>query len=396
MLPTLPDHLANRPRSGALDDIGAGLGASTPPYVSIKGNRFTLVDAVGNKIPVQTFDPQIGGYIDVVLVAGNRHTSQVYYEAEFNPAAAEFQPPDCWSDNGVAPSVNAMKPQHVTCDGCPKAEWGSDVSKATGRGIPACGQYKKLAVIFSDPDVAGDMVFLLRVPPNSIKPLRSYVQQIAKMQVQGRQLDTTDLITRVYFDVGPNGNQLGTLGFKAIDFVDSETLEVVDKVVAETASLDLLLGRNDRPRTGALPAPAPAAAQASIGQVIGATMVGPTAGRATAWRNAQNEMASFAAAQATQAVDKSGPAPGFFPAAQPAAPVKGKRGRPKAASAAQASPSVQPSPRPAPFAPQVVQNAPAPAPEPPAAAPTPAQGGIVAAPAPDAALTAQLNALFGR
>lgn len=423
-IPNLPDHLRNRARGTALDDVGAGLGTSVPPYVSLKGNRFTLIDAAGTKIPVQTFDPQMGAVIDVVIVAGNKNTSRIYYAKDWDPSAIEFQPPDCWSDNGVAPSVNASSPQHPTCAGCPMSEWGSDVSKATGRGIPACSQYKKLAVVFADPDVAGDMVFLIRVPPNSIKPLRSYVQQIAKMQVQGRQLDTTDLITRIYFDVGPNGNQLGTLGFRALDFIDPDTLEVVDKVLGEPASLDLLLGRNDRPRQMALTAPAAAPAVALPPQQFQPQPGGPP-GIMPQGQQGWTGPAAFPPQQAPQqfmAPQQQAPAQAAQPGGEPAAaPRKRGAGRPR--KNAQQAPQQAPQqatapvmtspPQQAPFQPpppaqqqaqpapqQLAQPGGAPFQPPPPAQPPmqPAQppGGIVNAPPPDAAITTQLNALFGR
>lgn len=419
-IPNLPDHLRNRARGTALDDVGAGLGTSVPPYVSLKGNRFTLIDAAGTKIPVQTFDPQMGAVIDVVIVAGNKNTSRIYYAKDWDPSAIEFQPPDCWSDNGVAPSVNASSPQHPTCAGCPMSEWGSDVSKATGRGIPACSQYKKLAVVFADPDVAGDMVFLIRVPPNSIKPLRSYVQQIAKMQVQGRQLDTTDLITRIYFDVGPNGNQLGTLGFRALDFIDPDTLEVVDKVLGEPASLDLLLGRNDRPRQAALTAPAAAPAVALPPQQFQPQPGGPPGVMPQGQQGWTAPPVAFPGAFG--APPQQAPAQAAQPGGEPAAaPRKRGAGRPR--KNAQQAPQQAPQqatapvmtspPQQAPFQPpppaqqqaqpapqQLAQPGGAPFQPPPPAQPPmqPAQprGGIVNAPPPDAAITTQLNALFGR
>lgn len=247
-----PSHLLTRAGRGATDDVASGLGVNAPPYVSIKGNRFTLVDAAGTKIPVNTFDPQSGPYIDVIILAGNKNTSRIFYAHDFDPSALEFQPPDCWSDNGIAPSVNAMTPQHPTCATCPQAEWGAETSKQTGRGIPACGAYKKMAVLMADPDLAGDMPFLIRVPPNSLKPLRTYVQQVAKVKLGDRMLDTPDIITRISF----KPDELGTLMFKAMDYVDPETMEVSDKILQDTTSLDILLGRNDRPRTAAIAPPA--------------------------------------------------------------------------------------------------------------------------------------------
>src|SRR5260370_511852 len=96
-----PAYLARRAAAGVSDDLTSGLGVSAPPYISIMGGRFTLIDAAGNKIPVQTFDPKIGLYVDVIIIAINKEISRIYYAEPFNPGATEFKPPDCWSDNGV-------------------------------------------------------------------------------------------------------------------------------------------------------------------------------------------------------------------------------------------------------------------------------------------------------
>ena len=68
--------------------------------------RFTLVDASNNEIPVPTFDPKIGVYLDAAIIDVNEHMSRMYYIKDYDPGTAGA-PPDCWSDNGVAASIGA-------------------------------------------------------------------------------------------------------------------------------------------------------------------------------------------------------------------------------------------------------------------------------------------------
>lgn len=286
----LPAHLANRSnRRSVASAVVANIPSGSPPHVSIKGNRFTLVDAGGDSEPVTTADPKTGlPYLDCVIVDALERPSRIYYEKPYDPTAGTFAPPDCWSDNGVAPSRTASNPQHVTCGGCPKAVWGSATSRVSGKGVPACSQNQKLALVIPGDDV----VFLLRVPPNSLAPLATFLKKF-----RGQPFAEGDVTTRISFEP----DTLGTLTFRATGHIDQETMAFCDKVLAAKAT-DELVGRLDLPREGAVALPsAPAAAQ------ITQTPTNPT--------------------------PAANPAPA--PASQAAEPVPaGRRGRKKAESTA--------------------------------------------------------------
>jgi len=51
----LPDYIQNRQSRGLAARVSQNLGTSSPPYLSIMGNRFTLVDAAGNEQPIPTY-----------------------------------------------------------------------------------------------------------------------------------------------------------------------------------------------------------------------------------------------------------------------------------------------------------------------------------------------------
>ncbi len=245
----LPAHLLNRASRNLAGQLAASLPTGSVPYVSIKGSRFTLYDAAGNEQQVGAMSPDVGLYLDLCVVDSNPHISKVYYAKAFDPNA-EGEQPDCYSDNGIGASAQALHPQSASCKTCPHNEWGSSVSKQTGKPTKACNDVQKVAVA-----VPGfpDKIFLLRIPPASLKWLGKYVQEVGSISAGGRKVDVSDLITRVYFAK----DQVGVLNFSPVAFVDAETAETGDKAVNLKAT-DLLVGKNDRPFTGEIGLPPPA------------------------------------------------------------------------------------------------------------------------------------------
>lgn len=245
--PQLPAFLQNRLSKRLAENLIGNLGAGSPAYVSIQGNRFTLIDSVGDEEAVATYDPKIGPYLDCVIIDANDHISKIYYGVAFDPNAASYGPPACFSDNGIAPSRNASEPQSPTCASCPKAIWGSATSKVSGKGIPACQTVQKLAIAIPGDDV----VFLLRVPPNSLSNFREY-----DLKFRGQQTDISDVITRVSFEL----QGMGTLMFMAVNYID-ETFFAFREAILQEKKTDALIGRLDQPIQGLLTAPAPSTVQ---------------------------------------------------------------------------------------------------------------------------------------
>jgi hypothetical protein len=242
----LPDYLQNSNLPDFTDRLGANLGTGTPPYVSIQGQRFTLIDSVGDTEPVVTVDPKTGvPYLDCVIIDAGDHPSKIYFGHAFDPGAQSYSPPKCWSDNGVAPSVNCSEPQAVSCaadptgvHGCKLAVWGSATSKVTGKGVPACGKYQKLALLIPGDDVE----FLLRVPPNSLENLRAYNNKF-----KGHAFTVRDVVTRISFEAGG----IGTLTFSGLGFIDEATAKQRNEVLIAKKT-DALVGRGDKPRVLAI------------------------------------------------------------------------------------------------------------------------------------------------
>ena len=350
----LPAYLTNRRGLQLADTLAPLLVTGQPAHISIRQNRFRLVDGAGNEKPINEL------HLDVVIVGTNKHMSKIYYGTGYDPENSA--PPDCWSDNGSAPSSRAANPQAQTCAICPKNVWGSDVSKMTGKPTKACNDVMKLAVVVPSDD--NDLVYLLRIPPATLKHLGKYVQTIAANMIGARRADPSDVVTRLTFDAQTQG----VLNFTPVSMIDEQTCVFVDGLDAEK----------------------------QIVPVVGGNDVPIAAGRV------QTQVPGLAApvAPVTQL-----PPPNPFPAPQEAAPAPRKRGpKPKnqqaqeptpAPAAAPFMPSTPQGAAPHPFTPEepaipsFLQRNPTPAP-----APQPQGFGLAQGSAPDAGLAAALDAAF--
>jgi hypothetical protein len=226
----VPAHILARQKRDLVGAAVGGITVGSPAHISIKDNRFTLVDDAGNEKPMQTL------HLDLCVIDANPSVSKIYFDPRipFVPGGDNPNPPICWSDNGIGASAQASQPQNTSCQLCPHNAWGSAKSKATGADVKACNDVKKLAVLV--PGIA--MVFLLRIPPASLKNWGKYCNTLA-----GHGVDLPDALTRLEFE------SQGILKFQPMGYVDAPTAALTDKVIAAKGS-DQLVGKNDRPWGG--------------------------------------------------------------------------------------------------------------------------------------------------
>jgi hypothetical protein len=212
-----------------------GIGGRRPPHISIMGNEFALVDALGNRSAV----PE--KYIDVTVLAINQHKSKMYF-----PDAYDIKKPGipvCFSDNGIGPSVESPEPQHATCAGCPRDVWGTRIS-ALGKPVKACSDYKKIAVFTSH---RPEMAFLLSIPPGSWKSWKQYCGYFGANGV-----DLYELVTRITFaGTGLLHFEPATSGGKPVWMPKSFGAWYAKGL--EEKKWDDLIGLNDRPIDAAVP-----------------------------------------------------------------------------------------------------------------------------------------------
>jgi hypothetical protein len=238
--PQVPAYLLNTGIPDFTDRLGASLGTRAQPYLSIEGDRFTLVDATGDTRPVLTRDAKTGDpYVDCVIIDTGDHESKIYYGRAYDPKAESFSPPACWSDNGIAPSTNCSEPQAISCtpdptgqNGCKWAVWGSGRAREGSKVVPpACAKYQKLALLIPGEEIQ----FLLRVPPNSLVELANY-----NGKFKGHAFSMPDVTTRISL-------RDKTLFFAGLGFISEETAKLRNQILLAKKT-DVLVGRGDKPR----------------------------------------------------------------------------------------------------------------------------------------------------
>ena len=233
----LPDYLRDIPSSGIAERALEGLGSSMPPHISIRGNEFTLIDATKNEIQVDT------KYLDVNIADVSDVLCKQYFGKEY--VDGDDNPPMCWSSNGVGPSSQAMQPQARTCAECKWNVKGSATSKLSGAAIKACRDEKYTAVFPIGENLPAEMLFRLKVTPGSFNNWTAYIERCIS-----NRADISHLVTRLTFEPKKNG----VLMFAPQSYINADSAALLKKARAAKAT-DVLVGRNDRPRTAALPAP---------------------------------------------------------------------------------------------------------------------------------------------
>jgi hypothetical protein len=108
---------------------------------------------------------------------------RLYYDSRYDPT--KIVGPKCFAiaaiQHGMGPAKNVEAPEHTTCEGCPKNEWGSATNGGKGK---ACRETRRLLVIPADSigsvaAVQTAEIAALRPPVTSLKNYASYVQTIA-------------------------------------------------------------------------------------------------------------------------------------------------------------------------------------------------------------------------
>lgn len=251
---TQPSIYARRLGIGeaAIADLGPGM----HPRISIAGGHFTLIDAGGIKHPWPHLQ------LPVVIIGANPKKSKIYFENGYDPNTME--PPTCYSDNGVAPSMNATRKMARTCAECELNAWGSDTS-FRGKASKACADKKKLAVIVLG-DPSGTGAYELQIPPATLKNLTTYNAHISGKNTpdNSRKADLSDVVTTITFVQ----DQVGVLQFNETCWLSCigpnnqyfqngapdgglEIAQRIDEII-DSGVIEDLVGMNDKPWSGTL------------------------------------------------------------------------------------------------------------------------------------------------
>jgi hypothetical protein len=267
----LPAHLradANQARTVA-KEFSAGVTAGFPIIsyrgkvwrVRKSGEEVAYVDRKGNPLP----------NIQIVLVRSNPQPSKTYYKGKY--AEGDSAPPTCWSSDGVKPDAAVKEKQHNVCATCPRNAWGSRMTEAGKKGRE-CSDVRRMVVAFYSELVkkgADAHMFLMRVPPASLNPLKDYVEKA----LAPADIHPYAVVTEVGFDAQASHPKLTFRVAEDDDdnaiFLDAEHYELI-KQLRESEDVHRILseepeyaeagttGGDDGSATAAEETPAPASA----------------------------------------------------------------------------------------------------------------------------------------
>lgn len=218
----IPAHIASRigKESKLSVAMAGGISSGGGPRISIKGGRFRVVED-GTEEVIETVD------LNAVIVGANPRLSKTFYLKPWTPDA-EPTNPDCYSMDGVRPDAGAPSPQHAQCVDCQHNAWGSKITP-NGQQVKACVDQKRLAVVSFD-NVSGP-VYLLQVPPASLKGLNGYHKELSR-----RGIPPEVVATRISFDTDASHPKLQ---FNFGGFLNPEQQAVVDKLFGAEAVLEV-------------------------------------------------------------------------------------------------------------------------------------------------------------
>ena len=165
------------------------------PRISIKGGKFHEVDGGETKT---YFAPALPGQqplplmcLETVIINANPNLVKTFYPGDFKDG--DDSEPACSSDNGVTPDPHIAAPQSSVCATCPQNQWGSKVSKSSGKDVKACTDSKRLAVLPS-----ADLSYKalgLAITPAALTDWGKYVKALSE-----RGIPVNSVVTNITFD----------------------------------------------------------------------------------------------------------------------------------------------------------------------------------------------------
>lgn len=237
----MPAHLGNTLGMEHNDDLQGGISGGYP-VISYKGKTWALNEAGTVTYIMKEEDPdEVATSIEVVLVKANPTLSKVYYEGGYVEGSTEK--PQCHSNDGIAPALDATAPQSTSCALCPHNAWGSRISETGGKG-KACADSRRIAIV---PSGELDRAMLLRVPAATLRDLAQYAQMLKR-----RNAPYQAVVTKIGFD--PSA-AYPKMTFKATRWVTQEEAEKISAMM-DSDIVAQIIGQTSTPHA-ALPAQAP-------------------------------------------------------------------------------------------------------------------------------------------
>jgi hypothetical protein len=184
-----------------------------------------------NDLPLQ--------YIDVVILGENPNISRTYYPQGTYTEDSNNQP-TCSSLNGDVPDPGVPIPQSPTCGTCKRKDW---TVLQTGQKGKECKDGKRLAVLLM-PAMTEKLLgapleeaVMLRVPPASLRPLKSYSDSLVHRGVH----TPAAVITRITFE----RDRQFQMKFDLLQPLTNDEVPFIKKLIEEEPQTQIILGRQD-------------------------------------------------------------------------------------------------------------------------------------------------------
>lgn len=225
--------------------------------ISIKGKVFTIVEGDNRTILTSRNDPRSPAtYINAVFAKVSPFKSKTYYAHGYNAnATGDAAKPTCFSNDGIKPDASAAEPQHKNCATCPWNVFGTSRGDngSVGKG-KACADFVRIALCTSD---NLEKLYLLRVPPASIKALGAYTNALKRRNPTTGEMEDVSyqgVITEISFDIA---QATPHLLFRPIGcFKDRKNFEQVKRLAKTEECQKMVFGTDP----SMVPAEAPVAA----------------------------------------------------------------------------------------------------------------------------------------
>ncbi len=196
------------------------------PTISIKGKVFAIVEDGVRKVLPNPKDPDSPATrINVIIVKTSPFKAKTYYANGYNAdATGDAAKPTCFSNDGKAPDASSAEPQCKTCAACKWNVFGTSRGEngTLGKG-KACSDFIRVALCTGD---NLEKLYLLRVPPASIKALGSYGELLKQ-----RKVPYQGVLTELSFDVE---QATPHLVFRPVGFVGDK--KTFDRVMEQSKS----------------------------------------------------------------------------------------------------------------------------------------------------------------
>lgn len=232
----LPAHLKALADTVNADDLISGAGGGFP-VISIKGKVFHEVRGGERRLITRADSEEPAASIEVVILRANPALSKTYYSEGYTDGSEEK--PTCYSNDGVAPALDAAEPQAQKCATCPHNQWGSKITENGAKG-KACADFRRMAVAplgqLNDP-------MLIRVPAASLKALKEYGDTLKKRGVKYPMV-----VTKVGFDYSVAHPQLK---FSPVSFLSEAQVNTVAEVIASDVVMQIIGMQNAAPQVPA-------------------------------------------------------------------------------------------------------------------------------------------------